>query len=166
MKWQFIIRNVAEAVSPPKTKKIEMQTWNNEQVKIFLEVSKESRYYPIYLTAINTGMRRGEILGLRWQDIDFENNILYVRQSLQEVKKVGLTFKEPKSGKSRSITITPSLTKEFKKLYKQQLEEKLLLGREYNDLNLVFAQKNGRPIQPTEMQGIIVKSSTKGDYLI
>lgn len=151
VKWQFIIRNVAEAVSPPKTKKIEMQTWNNEQVKTFLEVSKESRYYLIYLTAINTGMRRGEVLGLRWQDIDFENNILYVRQSLQEVKKVGLTFKEPKSGKSRSITITPSLTKEFKKLYKQQLEEKLLLGREYDDLDLVFAQKNGRPIQPTEM---------------
>lgn len=76
VKWQFIFRNIAEAVSPPKTKKVEMQTWDNEQVKTFLELSKESSYHPIYLTAINTGMRRGELLGLRWQDVDFGKNIL------------------------------------------------------------------------------------------
>src|SRR4051794_35273309 len=110
VKWQLIVRNVAEAVTPPKTKKVEMQTWDSEQIKAFLQVAKTSSYYPIYLTAINTGMRRGEVLGLRWQDIDFENNILYVRQSLQEVRGKGLTFKEPKSGKGRSITITTSLT--------------------------------------------------------
>lgn len=71
-----------------------------------MEAAKGSWYYPIYLTAVYTGMRRGEVLGLRWQDIDFDNLMIYVRQSLQEVKKEGLTFKEPKSGKSRSITIT------------------------------------------------------------
>jgi integrase len=151
VKWQFIARNVAEAVSPPKIKKVEMQTWTNAQVKTFLNEAKESSYYTIYLTTIYTGMRRGEVLGLRWQDIDFDNNIIYVRQSLQEVKKVGLTFKEPKSGKSRSITITPSLTKELKKVFKQQLEDKLLFGQLYHDLDLVFAQKNGKPVQPTEM---------------
>jgi integrase len=151
VKWHLIVRNVAEAVTPPKTRKVEMATWDNEQVKIFLDVSKDSSYYPIYLTAINTGMRRGEVLGLRWQDIYFDNNIIYVRQSLQEVKKVGLTFKEPKSGKSRSISITPTLAKELNKLYKQQLADKLLLGQGYQDLDLVFAQKNGKPIQPTVM---------------
>ncbi|WP_342042830.1 site-specific integrase [Bacillus sp. OTU2372] len=151
VKWQLIVRNVAEAVTPPKTRKVEMQTWDNEQVKVFLNVSKDSPYYPIYLTAINTGMRRGEVLGLRWQDIDFDNNIVYVRQSLQEVKNVGLTFKEPKSGKTRSISVTPSLIKELKKIYKQQLENKLLIGQGYKDLDLVFAQRNGKPIQPTEM---------------
>ena len=51
-------------------------------------------------------MRRGEVLGLRYQDIDFENNILFVRQSLQEVKKVGLIFKNFKSGKRGSVIIT------------------------------------------------------------
>jgi integrase len=151
VKWQLLMRNVAEAVTPPKTKKVEMQIWDNEKVKTFLEESKKSSYFPIYLTAIYTGMRRGEVLGLRWQDIDFQNNIIYVRQSLQEVKKVGLTFKEPKSGKSRSITITSNITKELKKVYKQQLENKLLFGADYNDFDLVFAQKNGKPLQPTEM---------------
>lgn len=56
-----------------------------------------------FFTTIYTGMRRGEVLGLRLQDIDFENLMIYVRQSMQEVKKVGLTFKEPQSGKSSSI---------------------------------------------------------------
>ncbi|MBT2654484.1 hypothetical protein J7E81_04375 [Bacillus sp. ISL-18] len=54
-------------------------------------------------------MRRGEVLAVRWQDVIFDNHVIYVRQSLQEVKKRGLTFKEPKSSKSRSITITPYL---------------------------------------------------------
>lgn len=124
VKWQFLARNVAEAVTPPKTKKVEMLTWNNDQVKVFLEIAKTSPYYPVYKTAIYTGMRRGEVLGLRWQDVDFDNLVISVRQSLQEVKGVGLTFKEPKSGKSRSITITTTLAKELKKLYKQQLTDK------------------------------------------
>ena len=92
-----------------------MQTWDNEQVKTFLKVAKTSVYYSIYLTAIYTGMRRGEVLGLRWQDVDFENKVIYVRQTLQPVKKVGLTFKEPKSGKSRSISITPTLDQRIQK---------------------------------------------------
>ncbi|RFU61309.1 tyrosine-type recombinase/integrase [Peribacillus glennii] len=104
VKWDFIVRNVAEAVTPPKTKKVEMQTWNNEQVKRFLQKSRDTVYFPIYQTAISTGMRRGEVLGIRWQDIDFDNQLIYVRQTLQPILKQGLTFKEPKSGKSRSIT--------------------------------------------------------------
>ena len=96
-------------------------------------------------------MSRGEVLGLRWQDVDFDNLVISVRQSLKEVKGVGLTFKEPKSGKSRSITITTALAKELKKLYKQQMTDKLLLGQIYQDLDLVFAQKNGKSLHPTEM---------------
>ncbi|WP_338786280.1 hypothetical protein [Metabacillus sp. FJAT-53654] len=61
--------------------------------------------------------------------------MIYVRQSLQEVKKVCLTLKEPKSGKSRSITITSFLAKELKKIYKQQLVYKLLLGQVFNEEN-------------------------------
>lgn len=151
VKWQFLARNVAEAVTPPKVKNVEMKIWNGEQVKKFLKAARESVYYSVYFTAIYTGMRRGEVLGLRWKDVDFDNGEIYVRQALQEVKKVGLTFKEPKSGKSRSITMSPSLKKELKKVYKQNLENKLSFGQLYNDFDLVFPQKSGKPIQPTEM---------------
>ncbi|MDR6124066.1 integrase [Bacillus sp. SLBN-46] len=151
VKWLFLVRNVAENVTPPKTTKTKMKIWDNEQLKIFLKAAKDSVYYTVYLTASYTGMRRGEVLGLRWQDVDFNNNIIFVRQALQEVKKVGLTFKEPKSGNSRSISITPTLAKELKKVYNQILVNKLSLGQMYTDLDLVFAQKNGKPIQPAEL---------------
>jgi integrase len=151
VRWQFIARNVSEAVTPPKTKKAELKVWNNEEVKSFLKAAKDSVYYGVYLTAVYTGMRRGEVLGLRWQDIDFENNIIFVRQALQEVKNLGLTFKEPKSGKSRSISISSNVTMELKKLYKEYLEYKLFFGATFNDLNLAFAQKNGNPLQPSEL---------------
>lgn len=98
LKWQFIARNVAQAVSPPKTKKIEMQIWDNNQVKLFLKAAKSSIYYSIFLTAIYTGMRRAEVLGIRWQDVDLDNSTIYLRQTLQPIKKKGLVFKEPKSG--------------------------------------------------------------------
>lgn len=151
VKWQFLARNVAEAVTPPKTKRAEMMTWNSDQVKAFLVAAKLSVYYPVYLTTIYTGMRKGEVLGLRWQDLDSENNVLYVRQTLQPIKGQGLTFKEPKTGKGRSVTVSSSLVKELKKIYKKQLEYKLLLGEDYNELDLIFSQKNGNPIQPAEL---------------
>jgi integrase len=151
VKWQFLARNVAEAVTPPKTKRVEMKIWNNEEVKTFLRKAKVSSYYSVFFTAIFTGMRRGEVLGLRWQDVDFDNNVIYVRQALQEVRGKGLTFKEPKSGKSRSIAITSIVTQELKNVLKQQLMNKSMFGSDYCNLDLVFAQKNGKPLQPTEM---------------
>ncbi|WP_075980811.1 site-specific integrase [Bacillus massilinigeriensis] len=151
VKWQFLARNVAEAVSPPKVKKVEMQTWDDKQIKTFLEAAKTSVYYSIYLTTIYTGMRRGEVLGLRWQDVDWENKIIYVRQTLQPLRGVGLTFKEPKSGKSRSISITSNIIAELRKINEQQFIYKEQFGSEYHALDLVFAQKNGKPIQSPEM---------------
>jgi integrase len=162
VKWQFLIRNIAEAVTTPKPKKVEMKICNNEEVKAFLISAKESVYYTVYLTASYTGMRRGEVLGLRWQDVDFQNNLIYVRQSLQEVKGKGLTFKEPKSGKSRSISITSNLIKELKKVYNHKLENKLLFGSDYINLDFVFAQKNGKPFQPTEIARNYRKLVDKG----
>ena len=100
-----------------------MQTWDDKQIKTFLEAAKTSVYYSIYLTTIYTGMRLGEVLGLRWQDVDWENKIIYVRQTLQPIRGVGLTFKEPKSGKSRSISITSNVIDELKKIYEQQLNQ-------------------------------------------
>lgn len=96
-------------------------------------------------------MRRGEVLGLRWQDHDWNNKIIYVKQTLQPLRRVGLTFKEPKSAKSRSISITSNVIGELEKINEQQLIHKEQFGSEYHDLDLVFAQKNGKPIQSPEM---------------
>jgi hypothetical protein len=85
---------------------------------------------------------------------------------LQEVKKVRLTFKKPKSDKSKSITITTTLAKELKKLYKQQLEYKLLLGKEYQDLDLVFVKRMENQYNQLKCTDTIVRLLKLVDCLI
>ncbi|WP_339063632.1 tyrosine-type recombinase/integrase [Tepidibacillus marianensis] len=151
IKWQLIIRNVADAVEPPRPQKIEMVTLNKEEVSKLIEAAKGSPLFPIIFTAIYTGMRRGEILALRWKDININNKMISVRQTLQAVKGKGLIFKEPKSGKERTVSIPDSLIEQLKKQKIKQRENKLLLGQIYSDQDLVFAQKNGSPFQPSEV---------------
>jgi integrase len=151
VKWQFVIRNVAEAVNPPKPKKQEMKTLEGEQIAVLLNTAKSSQYYPVIFTAIYTGMRRGEVLGLRWEDVDLENKIVYVRQALQAVKGKGLIFKDPKTGKGRSVAMTDRLVQMLRSHKAEQNKRKLLLGESYEDYGLVFCQGNGKPFQPSEL---------------
>ncbi len=146
MKWGMIHRNVAEAVDAPRPKKIEMSVWDAEEVRKFLEVAKEDRYYIAFLIAITTGMRKGEILGLRWKDIDFEKNTLSVRQTFARAEK-GHDFQEPKSSSSfRSIALPPD-TIEALRLHKvQQAKEKLKAGSLYQDMGMVVATSVGTPV--------------------
>ncbi|TCS80341.1 site-specific integrase [Tepidibacillus fermentans] len=151
VKWQLIVRNVADAVEPPRPKKVQMVTLNKQEISKLLETAKDSPFFPIIFTAIYTGMRRGEILGLRWRDINFHNRVISVRQTLQAVKGKGLIFKEPKNGKERTVSIPDSLIDLLKKQKIKQNENKLRFGPAYNDFDLVFAQPNGNPFQPSEL---------------
>jgi integrase len=116
-----------------------------------LEIAKQSRNYRLYLFAIHTGMRQGEILGLRWPDINFDNNIVSVQWKLS---KPGLNpvFEPVKTQKStRPIRLSETLKAELKKHQKEQVVEKAAMGDKYEDHNLVFCQTNGRPIDGTAL---------------
>lgn len=146
IKWGMVHRNVAEAVDAPRPKKVEMCVWDAKEVRKFLEVAKEDRYYIAFLLAITTGMRKGEILGLRWKDIDFEKNTLSVRQTFARAEK-GHDFQEPKSSSGlRSIALPPG-TMEALRLHKvQQAKEKLKAGSLYQDMGMVVATSHGTPV--------------------
>ncbi|MFP3339453.1 tyrosine-type recombinase/integrase, partial [Micrococcus sp. SIMBA_131] len=70
LKWGMIIKNPAALVDVPKVAKKEVEVWDDEEIEAFLEAAKDYRYYEAFLLALTTGMRQGEILGLRWKDID------------------------------------------------------------------------------------------------
>lgn len=70
VKWGLLVKNVAHVVKPPAIPKTEMKVWTEEELIQFLEFTKNSRYFIIFLLAATTGMRRGEVLGLKWEDID------------------------------------------------------------------------------------------------
>lgn len=121
---------------------------------------------PIYapvLTAAFTGMRRGEILALRWKDIDFDRSTLHVAQVLEETK-VGLSFKEPKTDRSRrNITLPARLVQELRLHRKDQLEHRLRLGLGKDERDLVFPMWNGDPRIPVNFTREFARAVASAD---
>lgn len=148
MRLELIHRNVADAVIPPKMEEYEAITLTLEETARLLEAAKETRLYIPILLAISTGMRRGEVLGLRWKDVDLSRRTVRVVQILiTDGKK--LLFTPPKTKKSkRTIDITDVLTQALKKHKAEQAKEKLALGAVYRDNGLVITEPDGTPVNP------------------
>ena len=101
---------------------------------------------------MTTGLRRGELLGLRWQDVDLDGGKLAVRQSLEQTKAGGLAFKQPKTQKGRRVVTLPPIAVEALRRHRaDQARERLLLGPAYEDHGLVLAQADGRPVNPEDV---------------
>ncbi|HHW42537.1 MAG TPA: site-specific integrase [Desulfotomaculum sp.] len=148
VKEGLVSRNVAEATTPPKQGKKEIQYLTTEEIKRFLQVARESRYYVAMLTELGTGLRRGELLGLKWEDVDLKRGVITVRRQLVRAKG-GPVFHEPKTDAGvRTVTLPAEVLRELKAHKARQNEEKLLLGNAYEDSGLVFCQANGRRLEP------------------
>jgi integrase len=147
VRWGLLSRNPAEMVDPPRPRRREMRVWDEEQVRLFLaEARRSSPFYALYLTAILTGMRQGELLGLRWEDVDLALGGASIRQTFYRIGGRQL-FKAPKSASSRrTVALPPVLVQELHGLRGQQSEHRRLLGAEYTDHGLVFCQRNGKPL--------------------
>lgn len=148
VKLGYIFYNPADRVKPPRKNKPEMKTMSIEQAQSALEAYKSHRLFLPFLLAIKTGMRQGEICGLRWENIDLKNGTIYVTHSLQRQGKE-LVLKEPKTKKSkRSIPIPADVVAILKGFRKQQAEDKLASKKVYNPRGFVCAWEDGRPFEP------------------
>ena len=85
VKWNLIYRNPTDAVTPPTPEKKPPEVLTEDQAKLFLETVSGHRWYPIYVLAITTGMREGELLGLHWEDIDYTNKVINVSHSVNYI---------------------------------------------------------------------------------
>lgn len=151
LRWGLLVRNPCEMVDPPRKNKPEPKVWDEKQVKKFLVDAEKSPYYRLYLTAVMTGMRQGEILGLRWQDVDLSRQVARVRQTFYRLGKEQL-FKEPKSNKGRRAVPLPKvLVDELLNLREEQNDHRRLFGDAYIDHDLIFCQQNGKPIHAHNM---------------
>lgn len=128
VKWEYIHRNIIEATSPPALKQKEKQPWDTNQVKTFLEAAKAERLYPLFMLAIMTGMRRGEILGLKWDDINFTNGTISIKRSLVKTDS-GPIIQDVKTEKSkRAVSISEVVLQILKEHRITQAQELLALG--------------------------------------
>lgn len=138
----------------PRTKKRSYNVWSVEQLQTFLATAKEwnQHYYTLYILAAHTGMRIGEVLGLRWRDVDFENKRISVNQSVY-YKEREFVFSDLKTSNSfRMIAVDDVLVKQLKRHKSRQIEARLAEPFEI-DYDLVFCRKNGRPLHPEAVRG-------------
>ncbi|WP_185222794.1 tyrosine-type recombinase/integrase [Parageobacillus thermoglucosidasius] len=149
VKWKKISYNPATQADPPSIKKEEMKIWSLNEIHKFLNECKNERNYITFLLAIYTGMRRGEILGLKWSDIDFDKKVIHVNRSLAYVPNKGyiLTTLKTKNSK-RQIPISDNVVKELLIHKAKQEEWKKRLGKAYEDNDLVICTEMGTMQDP------------------
>jgi len=129
-----------------------MVTLEPENVHIFLNAAHDTPYYVPFYTALYTGLRRSELLGLRWRDVDLDLATLSVVQTLHHVPKKGYIFKEPKTKRSRRLVdLSPSLALLLRGHRANQELEKKLLGRMLIPDDLVFCYPDGTPLPPNSV---------------
>ena len=165
VKWQLLSRNTIDAVQPPRAERKEMQALDDSEIaKLLQHVDGKLLNMPVLL-AVTTGLRRGEILGLRWSDVDLKGLRLQVTQSLEQTSE-GLRFKSPKTTRSRRTIALPGLTVEaLRAHYVNQGKQRLQLGSAYEGHNLVCARSDGAPWPPdhlsTAFSALVRKSKLK-----
>jgi integrase len=139
----LIPRNIADAVKAPQAHKIEVTPLTPAEVKVLLSAASGDRLETLYITAIHTGLRRSELLGLKWTDIDLDARTLSVQRSLDRDG----TFNPPKRNKSRrSVKLTAQAAEALKGHRARQNEERLQLGSLWEDWGLVFPNRSGKPM--------------------
>lgn len=143
--WHYLPTNPAQLVDMPPAQKTEARWWTAEEALHFMEASRAARYWIVWTLALWTGMRQGEILGLRWQDIDWEYHALRVRQQLEHDRQAFAPVKTDRG--NRAIPIDP-LTEEILRQHRvRQLEERVAHRGPYHDWDLVVATKTGTPVR-------------------
>jgi integrase len=146
VRWELVPRNVTEAVDPPRPERKERPTFNLDQARLFLEAARDNGWGALYVLVIQTGMRRGEVFGLKWDDVDLDKGWLHVRQALAPD---GKSFSLPKTAKSRRrIRLTPEAVEALKKHRIAQHQKRLQQGSVWRDHGLVFCSSVGTPMNP------------------
>lgn len=147
-RWGLVGRNAARLADVPAVARPKLRVWSPEQTRAFLSAVTNDRLFAAWLLAATTGMRRGELLGLRWADVDLDVGVLRVAQARVRAGNQ-IVLGEPKTARGgRTIALDPVTVAALRQHRKRQAEERLLAGPRYADSGLVFTMKDGSPIHP------------------
>lgn len=153
LKWNLVSRNVAALVTAPRSKSSVAHGLSVEEVQKLVSTTRGHRFEAIFTVALTTGMRRGELFGLRWSDINIERGILYVRRTTNRYKGVGVVENDPKTKTSlRQIMLSEPALEALKKHKERQEQEKQMLGDKWQDRNLVFCGRYGGFLIPDTLR--------------
>jgi integrase len=146
-RWGMVSRNVAKLVDAPRVPRHEISPLTPEQAKSLFDAAVDDRYRGLWITAVGTGLRQGELLGLRWQDLELDLGKLYVRHTLARVAG-RLELLEPKTDRSRRMVMLPAFVAGGLRAHRTlQRKERLLAGSRWVESGHVFTTSIGTPIE-------------------
>jgi len=156
VKWQLLARNPADAVEPPKVERQRLETYDMGQTVELIEALRGTpMLVPVVLAAL-CGLRRGELLALRWRNVDLDRAQLAVVESAEQTAD-GVRHKEPKNGRSRTVALSASVVTDLRARRLQRAQELLRVGKRLSGDDFVVAQADGTPPQPRSLTHAWIK---------
>lgn len=150
VRWELLSRNAADAVDPPKVERGSLTTYDMTQTAKLLEELRGSRLRLPVLLGVMCGLRRGEIVALRWSHIDLASGKMMVVESAEQTA-AGIRYKPPKSGRGRTVALSSTVAAELRQFRLTQAEELLGLGVRQSEATLVYTRQDGGPMQPRSL---------------
>jgi len=148
VRWNLIARNPVDGAEAPRPRRPELHTLSPDEVRQLLAFVEGTPRFALYALAVTTGLRRGELLGLRWDDIDLDRGRVTVRRTLQQVAGKGQVPLEPKTPRSRRTVALSMLTVEALRHHQEiQAEASRQAGSAWQDTGAVFATSIGTPFE-------------------
>ncbi len=149
VRWNYVSRNVCDLVTPPRIVSREVTPLTLDQAQMLLRSVREHRLEVLLTMAVVTGMRRGELLALRWSNIDFERRTLQVLHTVDYIPKYGYVETEPKTAAGKRLINIPTFLLDMLKQHRvQQLEQRLQQGDAWENRDLVFPDLQGGYFNP------------------
>ena len=149
VKWGLLGRNPAHAATPPRPQRHEMRTLDEDDIHTLLEAAKKTPYYALFYTALYTGMRRSELLALRWSDVDLDLALVSVNRTLHQLQNGTIVFRTPKTAKGRRmVDLPPSAAIVLREHRQQQEAIRTLMGIRLESDDLIFSKPDGKPLIP------------------
>lgn len=162
VKWGLLNRNPVDMIDPPRFQRVEMNVMNEDDINNFLETARPTRYYALFYLALFTGMRRSELLALRWSDIDLYLCQVSVNRTLHRLRDGSLIFQTPKTAKGRrTVALTPSASIMMREYKEKQEADKKVVGIHLEESNFVFSDVEDRPMLPDTISRAWAKLASK-----
>jgi integrase len=153
----LLTRNPASLVKPPRVPKPPMRVWSADDARLFLTAVADDRLCALWTLLLMTGVRRGEVLGLRWEDIDLKRRRMAVRQTVVAIG-YDVHVSEPKTMTGRrSVSLDPTAVAALKAHRRRQFAERLRAAPAAKEADLVFATESGSPIHPDRISKLFAQ---------
>jgi integrase len=151
LRMGYVARNPASLATPPRKRSFEVVALTVDEAQRFLRAAAGDRLEALFYVALYTGMRQGELLALRWSSVDLDHGLIQVRGSLRRMHGT-LTFGQPKTSRSRRLVAIPDTVIDVLRTHHvRQAQERLRAGAAWQDLDLVFPNQVGGPLEAQNM---------------